>query len=140
MSYRIDKAANIVAEIASYRQNEVRFRLSNAACAHCRRLLGVYYCEDGTYAVKCQECETVTLVKARSPAQAAARVGIVAMPLDEWTEDYGDVITMRWPIDDASCLNIGNPLSIPADIPEDHTHFIPLPYPWHTFEESEAKE
>ena len=140
MSTEIDKAANVVVKIARFRQRDVRFRESDATCPHCRRRLGVYYCESGTYAVKCHECETVTLLEARSPAQAAARVGIVARPLDEWTEDDGDVITMRFPIEDTSDIAIGYPNAYRTDIPEDHTHFIPLPYPVAALEESEAEE
>lgn len=136
MSYEVDKAAKIVARIASYRQNEVRFRISDVTCPRCRRLLGVYYCEGGIYAVKCQECETVTLLEARSPSQAAARVGVIARPLDEWTEDEGDVITMRFPIRDTSDIAIGYPNGCRTDIPEDHTHFISLPCPVAAWDET----
>ena len=140
MSYEIDKAANAVVKIARFRQREVRFRESDATCPHCRQRLGVYYCEGGTYAVKCHECETVTLLEARSPAQAAARVGVVARPLDEWSDEDGDVIAMRWPIEDTTDIVIGHPLAYPSDIQEDHTHFIPLPCPVAVWEESEAEE
>lgn len=139
MSYEVDKAANVVVKIARFRQREVRFRESDATCPHCLRRLGVYYCESGTYAVKCDECETVTLLEARSPEQAAARVGVMAIPLDEWSGDIGDVITMRFPIEDASDVAIGHPSAYPMEIPDDHTHFIPLPYPVAAWEDGEVR-
>lgn len=128
---RIDEAANCVAELTRNNQTKALFRLSLATCRACRNLLEVYYCEERTYAVRCVHCETVTIIKAACFEEAAARVGVIAIPLDGWTEDDGDVIAIRFPVRDCGDVCIGNPLSIPPDIPEDFTHFISLPCPAH---------
>ena len=44
-------------------------------CHSCGTKLKAYYAEDRLYAVKCGYCDTVALVKAESPAQAAMIVG-----------------------------------------------------------------
>ena len=44
-------------------------------CKKCSTRLKVYYAEDRLYAVKCGFCETVTLVKADNPTEAARYVG-----------------------------------------------------------------
>lgn len=127
MSYQIDKAANTVIQIAAYGQRLVRTRPTDATCPKCGERLSTYYCENRTFAVKCGKCETVTLVKARNSDTAAMHVGIVAIPLDEWIEDDGDVIATRFPVRDTSDVCIGHPLDEPPTIPEDFTHFINLP-------------
>ena len=129
MSARIDEAANTVVKIASYKQREVRMRDSRAACHRCGRLLKIYSCENGTFAVQCGKCETVTLVQAQNPEQAAMKVGVTAIPLAEWSDDEGDVIAMRWPARDTSDICIGCPGTEPQSIPDDFTHFIRLPFP-----------
>lgn len=73
MSYRFDKAANCVMEYMH--TGELRFRPESVECSKCGYLLDVYYCESGTYAVRCETCDTVTLVKASNPHKAALRVG-----------------------------------------------------------------
>ena len=76
----------------------------------------------------------VTLVKASNPGEAAAKVGVVAIPLDDWSDDDGDVIAIRFPVHDSDDVCIGHPFTTPQTIPDDFTHFIHLPYPAHTME------
>lgn len=44
-------------------------------CRNCGTRLKAYYAESQLYAVKCGYCETVTLVKASCPTEAARYVG-----------------------------------------------------------------
>lgn len=44
-------------------------------CRNCGTRLKTYYAESRLYAVKCGYCETVTLVKANNPTEAARYVG-----------------------------------------------------------------
>ena len=44
-------------------------------CRNCGTRLKVYYAEGRLYAVKCGYCESITLVKASNPTQAARFVG-----------------------------------------------------------------
>lgn len=44
-------------------------------CRNCGTKLKAYYAEDRLYAVKCGYCETITLVEASNPQQAARFVG-----------------------------------------------------------------
>lgn len=44
-------------------------------CNHCKTRLKVYYAEDRLYAVKCGYCESITLVRADNPIEAALHVG-----------------------------------------------------------------
>lgn len=44
-------------------------------CNKCGTRLKAYYCEGRLYAVKCGYCESITLVKASSPSEAALYVG-----------------------------------------------------------------
>ena len=44
-------------------------------CRNCGTRLKVYYAEGRLYAVKCAYCETVTLVRAANPVEAAEFVG-----------------------------------------------------------------
>lgn len=44
-------------------------------CKNCGTRLKTYYAESRLYAVKCGYCETVTLVKASNPTEAALYVG-----------------------------------------------------------------
>ncbi len=48
-----------------------------------------------------------------------------ARPIDEWHEDYGDVLWWIFPI--AEPPYCGSPLA--SDWPEYHTHWTPLVYP-----------
>lgn len=51
-------------------------------CRNCGTRLKVYYAEERLYSVKCGYCETITLVKASCPAEAARYVG-------EYAEEEG---------------------------------------------------
>lgn len=44
-------------------------------CRNCGTRLKAYYAENRLYAVKCGYCETVTLVMANNPTEAARYVG-----------------------------------------------------------------
>ena len=44
-------------------------------CRNCGTRLKTFYAEGGLYAVKCGYCETVTLVRANNPTEAARYVG-----------------------------------------------------------------
>lgn len=72
-----DAAANFILRFAEGRK--INFRTSEAECRECGVSLLVYYCENRTYVVKCPACETLTIVKAANPAEAAARVGKVEL-------------------------------------------------------------
>lgn len=49
---------------------------SDIRCRQCGSRLKTYYCESRLYAVKCDFCKFVMLVKAGSPDEAARYVGI----------------------------------------------------------------
>lgn len=74
---QIDDAANILVQLAHSRADMVHFSSDNVKCCRCGALLDVYYCENRTYAVRCMECGTITLVKAGNPGEALRRVGPV---------------------------------------------------------------
>lgn len=76
VSINTDSAANIIIKIADGKQNNIKFRDTEANCPKCNRQMEIYYCEEGTYAVRCTSCETVTLIRAHNPREAAARVGV----------------------------------------------------------------
>ncbi len=44
-------------------------------CRRCGTRVKAYYCEDRLYAVRCDGCESVTLVRAQSPIDAMLVVG-----------------------------------------------------------------
>ncbi len=50
-------------------------RASGSICPHCGEVLQTAYHEERLYSVKCVRCQTVTLVKARNPGEAASKVG-----------------------------------------------------------------
>jgi ribosomal protein S27AE len=50
-------------------------RYYGATCPRCGGLLGVAYHEDRLYSVKCEKCETLTLVEARNPCDAQHKAG-----------------------------------------------------------------
>ncbi len=54
----------------------VRFRETGVRCWRCGNPLETYYCEEGTYAVRCcrSACDGVFLVKAGSPELAAEAI------------------------------------------------------------------
>lgn len=61
---------------AAYQANVMyRELLIGVLCRKCGTRLKVYYCENRLYAVKCDGCESVTLVKATNPMDAMLTVG-----------------------------------------------------------------
>ena len=70
----VDEAANVLVKLATIRPHFVRFNETGAVCHHCGNHLGIYYCENGTFAVRCLNCQTLTLVKSRNPGGALQRV------------------------------------------------------------------
>ena len=48
---------------------------TNVFCKCCGTRLKVYYAEKRLYAVKCGYCESITLVKADNPTEAARHIG-----------------------------------------------------------------
>ncbi len=100
-------------------------------CTRCNRELNVAYHEERLYSVECSGCETVTLVKARSPYEAAEKVGIIARPAEEYHEDYGDVLWWHFPIEEPP--EVGTPNTFDRYghpiVTEYHTHWTPLPIP-----------
>ena len=75
MGLNTDQAANYVYQNAIERQYMHRFEETNRACHKCGNKLGIYYCEDKLYAVRCMHCEMLTLVKAQNPILAVKKVG-----------------------------------------------------------------
>lgn len=60
-------------------------------CRNCGTRLKVYYAEGRLYAVKCGYCETITLVKASNPQEAALCVGEYAEAALEERRKNGNV-------------------------------------------------
>ena len=73
--FKYDKAAQTVAAAVSWSMNEVLFRTTKTRCRRCHTPLGVYYCENRVYAVRCLVCGTVTITFASSPQDAVRKVG-----------------------------------------------------------------
>lgn len=48
-----------------------------AFCRKCNTELKLYYCENSLYAVKCEACESITLLEASNPLDAARVAGNV---------------------------------------------------------------
>lgn len=71
----IDKSANIIADAFIDDNGGILFRETPIRCVKCGRRLGVYYCENRLYAVRCMTCKTVTLVYAARQLDAARKVG-----------------------------------------------------------------
>lgn len=67
---------------AAHRLFDASFRRVScpAACRNCGTVLGIEYHEERLYSLKCETCGTVTLVKARSPLEAAMTVGEIVLP------------------------------------------------------------
>lgn len=55
---------------------DLRFRETDEMCPRCQRDLEVYYCENHTYIVRCKHCHIITIVSAKNPDEAAAKVGL----------------------------------------------------------------
>lgn len=59
----------------AYRQLKTcLFRHNGCNCRVCGTALGTTYLEERLYAVRCEKCETITLIEARSPLDAESTV------------------------------------------------------------------
>lgn len=76
----IDNHANLVANAFIDDKERCRFEEMPIRCLKCDRKLGVYYCENRVYAVRCMTCKTVTLVYAARKLDAARKVGAYEKP------------------------------------------------------------
>lgn len=72
---KYDRAAQMVAWAVSGETDDIHFRTTESRCRRCHMPLGVYYCENRVYAVRCLVCGTVTLTFASSPQDAVRKVG-----------------------------------------------------------------
>lgn len=72
-----------------------------------------------------RDCKNCWKTKLVNPVQEWVSVDEppVARPLEEWHEDYGDVLWWKFPIEEPPY--VGSPLC--SDWPEYHTHWTPLP-------------
>lgn len=64
---------------------------------------------------------------AQELSQAALELLAAPRPLDEWHEDYGDVLWWRFPIVEPPY--VGSPLHV-GGWPGYHTHWTPIIVPW----------
>ena len=71
----IDKDANLVASAFIDDKEGCKFEEYPFRCVKCGMKIGVYYCENRLYAVRCKTCKTVTLVYAARKLDAARKVG-----------------------------------------------------------------
>lgn len=76
----IDKHVNLVADAFIDDKEGCLFRETSIRCVKCGRRLGVYYCENRLYAVRCMTCKSVTLVYAARQLDAARKVGAYEKP------------------------------------------------------------
>jgi len=94
-------------------------------CPHCGRELETSYCEERVYVVRCKHCKTVAITEGGSPRSAAEKIGIIAIPADNWDEDYGDCLWWSFPIEEPP--HLGSPVSFDKygneTIPKWCTHF-----------------
>lgn len=104
----LDKAAHRVFGFAGDKRDN-GWHDTGAYCARCGFPLESSYCEERLYMVRCRKCETVTLVEGSSPVDAAETLGIVALPAEDWYEDYGDCLWWHFPIEEPPYL--GSPIS-----------------------------
>lgn len=95
-------------------------------CCFCGRELLVYYSESRLYAVTCDVCETVTLVKAGSPKEAAYKArAFKVVPADD-AYDGCYAFFSHVPIDEPP-VYIGS--TEDEDFPDDANYAIDLPCP-----------
>lgn len=80
----MDKAAHLLYD------NVVMHADRRTVCQRCGSYLGTVYHEERLYSVGCCKCETITLVKARTPHEAARKVGIAPLPAKEQTNRITD--------------------------------------------------
>ncbi|WP_418026238.1 Lar family restriction alleviation protein [Paenibacillus sp. JJ1722] len=99
------------------------------ACPFCggTPYINRWHSEKGT-SIKCKNCGCTTQVEYGENGALAVwnkRTAETARPLDEWGEDYGDVLWWKFPIVEPPYC--GTPLD--ADWPDYHTHWTPITIP-----------
>lgn len=80
----MDKAAHLLYDNAILHQDR------RTVCQRCGSYLGTIYHEERLYSVGCCKCETITLVKARTPHEAARKVGIAPLHTKKQTNRITD--------------------------------------------------
>lgn len=135
---KLDQSAHRV-HMSAISKHDDNWRVSSALCVLCGCELETVYCEERLYMVRCRKCEIVTLVKAGSPEVAANRIGIIAIPADEWCEDYGDCLWWQFPVHEPPYF--GSPISYDRyghpTVPEECTHFTEVYVPKEPSNENE---
>ena len=76
----IDMRVKLIADAFFDDKEGLLFQEMPIRCVKCGRKLGVYYCENRLYAVRCMTCKTVTLVYAARKLDAARKVGAYEKP------------------------------------------------------------
>jgi hypothetical protein len=85
-----------------------------------------YTDEEAVNAINDMFIDLLSTLYPDTPAQPAASTPeITARPIDDWHEDYGDVIWWTFPIQESPYC--GSPLD--SDWPDYHTHWTPLVIP-----------
>lgn len=126
------KGASTVDQAAHRLFDDVVLRRDRrAVCRKCGTELATAYHEERLYSVACGKCETLTLVKARDPYAAAAKVGIVARPAEDYHEDHGPVLWWHFPIEEPPVVGYQDSYDRYGDpiVTEYHTHWTPIPIP-----------
>lgn len=100
-------------------------------CPRCGRGLETSYCEERVYIVLCPNCKTVNITEGTNPKDAAEKIGIYAIPADDWAEEDLDCLWWNFPIEEPPYL--GSPISFDRygrrTIPEWCTHFTKIYIP-----------
>ncbi|QRN86011.1 hypothetical protein JR334_01905 [Clostridia bacterium] len=126
----LDKSAHRVFNFSADKRAN-GWRETGVRCSRCGYELESSYCEERLYMVRCRNCGTITLVSGNSPTYTAGKLGIVALPADEWTEEDGDCLWWHFPIEEPPYL--GSPITFDRHgkptIPDWCTHFTRIYIP-----------
>lgn len=79
-------------------------------CPYCGGELTVTYKAKNKYAVTCREKYRSQIITAKTPEEAASRVGIPVRHYDDWDEDDGPALWWDMPIIEQPPLYVGTPL------------------------------
>lgn len=119
----LDKCAHRIYELATSKSEG--WHNTNVNCPNCGEELETSYCEERVYIIRCRNCNKVSISEGKSPQGAAAKVGIVAFPADDWCEEDGDCLWWSFPIEEPPYL--GSPISFDRygnpTVPDWCTHF-----------------
>ncbi len=125
----LDKTAHRIYDFATGKSEG--WYETDVICPRCGRELETSYCEERVYMVRCKHCKTVAITEGNSPKGAAEKIGIVALPADDWHEDYGDCLWWSFPIEEPPYL--GSPISFDRygddTVPKWCTHFTKIYMP-----------